>query len=200
MSLRRVSLVSVGLAVGALACGSSPDPIYYAMAPVRGARQAGWAHMIELRRPALAGYLDRGEIVRRVVDYRLRVSSGESWSEPLGDMIARLVEEDLAERLPGSIVFAEGSPISSDPDAVVSVDISRFDVGDDGQLTLLAEIAVERPPNHTSVGSRRVELQMRPAGRGTEALVGAMSDLLGKLADDISEYLRSASRAPEVRR
>jgi uncharacterized lipoprotein YmbA len=201
MKWRHVSLVSASLALVALGCGSSPEPVYYAMAPVHGTiHQPGWAHMIKLRRPALAGYLDRAEIVSRVVDYRLRVTSGESWSEPLGDMVARLLGEDLAERLPGSIVFAESSPISSDPDAVVSVDIQRFDVGDDGQLALLAEITVEKPPDHTLLGSRRVELHMRPPASGTEGLVGAMSTLLGKLADDMSDYLRSAPPVAEASR
>jgi hypothetical protein len=200
MTMRRVSLAAVGLAVVAFGCASSPDPVYYAMAPVRGAPQPGWAHMIELRRPALAGYLDRAEIVSRVADYRLRVASGESWSEPLGDMIARLIGEDLADRLPGSIVFNETSPISANPDAVVSVDIQRFDVGSDGQVTLLAEIAVEKPPSHDPIGSRRVELRIRPSDSGTAGLVGAMSALLGELSDDVSDYLRNAAPAPEARR
>jgi uncharacterized protein len=179
-----VTLTSTG-------CGSSPEPIYYAMAPARGAPAPGWARLIQLRRPALAGYLDRAEIVSRVVDYRLRIASGESWSEPLGDMIGRLLGEDLAERLPGSIVFAEASPISADPDAIVSVDIQRFDMGEDGAVTLLAEVAVEKPPSRAAIASRRIELRARPPGGGTAGLVAAMSALLGQLADAVSVYLRA---------
>jgi len=195
--MHRVLVFALG--VGALglsaACGSSPDPIYYAMAPshATGAGQPGWAHLVELRRPALAGYLDRAEIVSRVVDYRLRVASGESWSEPLGDMIGRLLGENLANRLPGTIVFSESSPISASPDAVVSVDIQRFDLGDDGAVTLLAEVTVEKPPSHAPLGSRRVELRARPAASGTVGLVGAMSSLLGQLADVIAVYLRTVA-------
>jgi len=182
----------VAFAVLLSACGSSPEPAYYAMAPVHGAPRAGWAHLIQLRRTALAGYLDRAEIVSRVVAYRMRVEGGESWSEPLGDMVGRLLGEDLAERLPGSIVFAEASPISADPDAVVSVDIQRFDRGEDGAVVLLAEITVEKPPSRSAVGSRRVELELRPSGTDTPALVAAMSALLGQLADVVAVYLRSA--------
>jgi uncharacterized lipoprotein YmbA len=179
--------------LAALGCGSSPNTIYYAMASTRGAPQAGWPHLIQLRRPALAGYLDRDEIVSRVVAYRLQVASGESWSEPLGDMIGRLVGEDLSERLPGSIVFTEASPISADPDAVVSLDIQRFDVGADGAVVLLAEFTLERPPSHTAFRSRRVELRMRPSDSGTAALVGTMSALLGQLADEVAAELRSGT-------
>jgi uncharacterized lipoprotein YmbA len=196
MNLRRTYLLGVGVLFASLGCGSSPDPIYYAMAPTRGVVEAGWAHVIELRRPALAGYLDREEIVSRVVDYRLRVAGGASWSEPLGDMIGRLIEEDLAERLPGSVVFTETSPISTDPDAVVSVDIQRFDRGDDGQVVLLAEVTVERPPSRMPIRTRRLKLQVRPRGPETAALVGAMSALLGQLADDVSLCFRSPPPTP----
>jgi uncharacterized protein len=188
-ALALVSIVT-GAALALVGCGSSPEPAYYAMAPARGVAEPGWAHLIQLRRTALAGYLDRAEIVSRVSSYRLRVASGDSWSEPLGDMVGRLLGEDLADRLPGSIVFTEASPISADPDAVVSLDIQRFDMGDDGVVTLLAEVTVERPPSRSAVGSRRVELHLRPSGSSTSALVGAMSTLLGQLADDVAVYLR----------
>jgi uncharacterized lipoprotein YmbA len=180
-------------ALAAMGCGSSPSAIYYSMASTPGVPQAGWAHLIQLRRPALAGYLDRAEIVSRVVAYRLHVAQGESWSEPLGDMIGRLVGEDLSERLPGSIVFTEASPISADPDAVVSLDIQRFDVGADSTLRLLAEFTLEKPPSHTAFGTRRVELRMRPSDSGTAALVGTMSALLGQLADEVAAELRSGT-------
>jgi hypothetical protein len=108
-------------------------------------------------------------------------------------MIGRLLGENLANRLPGTIVFSESSPISASPDAVVSVDIQRFDLGDDGAVTLLAEVTVEKPPSHAPLGSRRVELRARPAASGTVGLVGAMSSLLGQLADVIAVYLRTVA-------
>jgi uncharacterized lipoprotein YmbA len=200
MTMCRVYRVFMTLAaLAAIGCGSSPNAIYYAMASTHGASQAGWAHLIQLRRPALAGYLDRAEIVSRVVAYRLHVASGESWSEPLGDMIGRLVGEDLSERLPGSIVFTEASPISADPDAVVSLDVQRFDVGADGAVVLLAEFTLEKPPSHTAFGSRRVEIRMRPSDSGTAALVGTMSVLLGQLADEVAAELRSGTSSRDAR-
>jgi uncharacterized lipoprotein YmbA len=177
--------------LGVAACGISPEPVYYAMTPVRGHPDPGWARTVQLRRPALAGYLDRGEIVSRVVDTRLLVSKGESWSEPLGDMIGRLLGEDLATRLPGSIVYTEASPISATPDAIVAIDVPRFDVGEDGQLVLVAEVTVERLPDRTAVASRRLELRDAPRSFGTAGLVRSMSVLLGRLADDVAVDLRA---------
>jgi uncharacterized protein len=199
----RLATLSAMLFATALACGcgSSPEPVYYAMAPAHGTPRPGWARVIELRRPALAGYLDRAEIVSSVATYRLRLASNEDWSEPLGDMVGRLMGEDLADRLPGSIVYSELSSLASHPDAVVSLDLQRFDRGADGVVSLVAEITVERMPSHVPVGVRRVELRRRPSGSGTGALVAAMSEMLGELADVVAPYLREGdtrvATAPE---
>jgi hypothetical protein len=179
-------------AVALLGCGASPEPTYYALAPTTGAARSGATHMIELRRPGLAGYLDRSDIVRRVSDYRLTVASAERWGEPLGDMIARVLAEDLAQRLPGSIVFTEAAAVSAVPDATVEMDIQRFDLGADGAVSLAAQIAVERgrerEPGTTTVQS--VELRSDHGGAGTPWLAGEMSALLGRLADSIAAMLR----------
>lgn len=192
MTMRLVPvLILAAAALDVTACGSSPEPVYYTMAPKEGAPRAGWAHLIELRKPALAGYLDRAEIVSRVVAYRLRIASGDSWSEPLGDMIGRLLSDDLAARLPGSLVFTELSPIAADPDAIVSLDVERFDLGEEGFVVLVAEVTVERPTSHAPVASRRLVLKMAPAGPDTASLVAAMSSLVGRLSDVVASYLRT---------
>jgi uncharacterized lipoprotein YmbA len=190
----RVVVLAALVGIVAPACGSSPDPVYYSLAAnpmTPGAAHASWAHVIKLRRPALAGYLDRTDIVSRVANYRLHVASGDSWSEPLGDMIGRVLAEDLSQRLAGSVVFTEMSPISADPDAVVSVDIQRFDAGSDGTLTLRAEVAVERAKDRVPIAVETIELHGRPASSDTASLVAAMSDLVAQLAARVAPYLES---------
>jgi uncharacterized lipoprotein YmbA len=188
------AVLGLSLSVGTSACGSSPDAVYFVLSPVPASHPpeatASWAHLVKVRRPAIAGYLDRAEIVSRVADYRLRVASGESWSEPFGDMIGRVLGEDLGERLRGSIVFSEASPISADPDAVVSVDIQRFDVGDDGDVTLRAEVAIERARDRATASVSNVDLKAHPRAAGTAALARAMSDLIGQLADRVALDLK----------
>lgn len=195
---RLVLLSAISLSSIALGCGSSAEPTYFALSAANQPRltsaQATWAHVIKLRRPAIAGYLDRAEIVSGVADHRLRVASGESWGEPLGDMIGRVLAEDLSARL-GSVVFTEASPISANPDAVVSVDIQRFDADDTHTVTLLGQIAVERTSDHASLATRNVALRL-PAPPGTASLVAAMSQLVSQLADQVAPYLVDAPHEP----
>jgi uncharacterized lipoprotein YmbA len=173
------------------ACGSSAEPAFYALAPTRGVAENRGLHTVRIRRPGLAGYLDRPEIVRQVTDYRLGVAVNERWGEPLDAMLGRVLAEDVEQRVPGASVFTEDGAITQDPDATVEVDIRRFDVGAEGRVNLWAEVAVERASHQGQPATRSVQLSAVPASAATSALVATMSDLLGQLADQIAALLRS---------
>jgi len=186
----------VATVLAASGCAASPEPAYYALAPSEGAPRRAGPRTIELRHPALAGYLDRARIVVRVADYRLRFATGERWAEPLDDMIGRVLAEDLSDRLPGSAVFRERAASARAPDAVVDVDIERFDAGADGAVTLRAQVAVGFRSGGRTTTSRSLVLSGRPAAVGTPALAATMSELLGRLADAIAVVLAGPPGPP----
>ncbi len=183
---RRVLLL--GLALGAC---SSPEPAYYTLAAVPGTPRGGAPGTIELRRPGIAGYLDRPEIVRSGGDYRLRVAAGERWGEPFGDLFGRVLAEDLNQRLTGTSVFTAAGAISAQADAALELDVQRFDLDAGGDVVLLAQIAVSRTRRGPAT-TRVFRLTQRPAGPSTAELVAAMSMALGALADAAADMLRRA--------
>jgi uncharacterized lipoprotein YmbA len=184
-------------------CGSSPEPVFYALAPSPGHAETIASRVVEVRRPALAGYLDRPDIVTRVAGYQLRLVSVERWGEPLADMIARVLAEDMADRLPASTVFSESSGFSGDPETTVELQVQRFDVGEDGTLALVVEVGVQSAHGSAATEWKSFALKGRPEGAGTPSLVAAMSLLLGRLADGIVPMLRGrpaeTSRLPTTR-
>ena len=176
--------------VAALAgCSTSREPTLYALASRPGTVREHGPRTIELRKPALAGYLDQDGIVEGVSDFRVRVAREDDWGEPLGDMVARVLAEDLAARLPGTTVLAEGAGLETRPEATVSVAIQRFDRDGRRDVVLRAQVAVERR-GAASIAATPVELRVPVAGSDTRSLVAAMSDLLGELADRIAPLLR----------
>jgi uncharacterized lipoprotein YmbA len=182
--LRRALLLTP-LVLAAARC-ASPDPAIYTLRAVPGEARAGGPSAVKIARPGLAGYLDRSEIVRDSAANRLALRSGERWGEPLGDMIGRVLAEDLAQRMTGSSVFTEAGSISVDPAATIEVDIQRFDLDAGGTVVLLAQVAVEPGRSHDPLGTRSIRLTLPPASDSTSDLVGAMSKLLGQLADQIA--------------
>ena len=181
------------LAGAASACASA-EPSYFTLAAVPGPTRRGGPAQVELRRPGLAGYLDRPEIVRSSSPYSLRVIGAERWGEPLGDLFARILAEDLNNRLPGSSVFTSTGSITAEADATVEMDIQRFDADPSGQVVLLAQVAVSRGRARASAATRVVRLTVQPAGPGTASLVAAMSTALGQLADALAAMLQVSGR------
>ncbi|HEY0419815.1 MAG TPA: PqiC family protein [Acetobacteraceae bacterium] len=176
------------LALGACA---SPEPAYFTLAPVPGPAIASGPRLVEMRRPGLAGYLDRPEIVRASSAYQLRLLGGERWAEPFGDMVSRVLIEDLNQRLPGTSVFSATGAISADASANLEVDVQRFDSDASGLVRLVAQVAIARGRNRPPVSTRAIQLTQMPTGRSTGELAAAMSALLGQMSDQIATMLRS---------
>lgn len=191
MTIPRRALPGLLLAGMVPAC-ASPEPSYFTLAVVPGTPAPGGPAVVELRRPGLAGYLDRQEIVRASGPYSLRYNGAERWGEPFGDLIARVLSEDLNQRLPGSNVFTSTGAITAEADATVELDIGRFDADASGQAVLAAQVAVSRKGARASAATRSVRLAVRPNGPGTTELVAAMSRALGQLADTVAAMLRQA--------
>jgi len=173
-----------------LASCSSPEPAYYTLAAVRGTPQGRGPALVELRRPGLAGYLDRPEIVRSNTQYQLRVGSGERWGEPFGDMVSRVLAEDLNSRLPGTSVFTSTGAISVDAGATIEMDVQRFDADPSGTVQFLAQVAVSRGRNRANATARAIRVTVTPASGSTADYVAAMSNALGQAADQIAAMLR----------
>jgi uncharacterized lipoprotein YmbA len=137
-------VLALPIVLVSLAGCSSPDPTYYTLQPVPGTAISGAPATVEVRRPGLAGYLDRSDIVLKSESYTLSLNAQKQWAEPLGDMIGRVLTQDLSQRLPGKSVFTQSGAITADADMRVEVDIQAFDADGSGDAILTAQVAVER--------------------------------------------------------
>lgn len=198
MRRREVLLAPLGLA---LARCASPDPAIYTLRAVPGPVQSGGPASVKLTRPGLAGYLDRSEIVRDSTANRLLLRGGERWGEPLGDMIGRVLAEDLSQRLAGTSVFTEAGAISADAAETVELDVQRFDLDVSGVVVLLAQVAVQPGHDSRQVITHSLRLTAQPTANATPALVTAMSSVLGQLADALAGLLvQGAAVSTRLRR
>jgi uncharacterized protein len=164
-------------------CGSSPSTAYYALAAVSGTIRQASLGTIEVRRPSIAGYLDRAEILTQWDGHRIQLAQSECWGEPIASMIGRVLAEDLTHRLRGTIVFSAASDLSIQASTVVELAIWKFDLDRDGSVHLDALTSVRASGQQST---RAIALQARPATTDTNAVVAAMSSVLGQLADEIS--------------
>jgi uncharacterized protein len=181
------------LMAGALAsagCASSPEPQFYTLFPNEGRTWPNEPLEVQLRRPALPGYLDRPQIVRHEQPGKLEFSGADRWGAPLDGMIGSILVQNLAQRLPRASVYGESGAISSSPDALVEVDVQRFELTEHGSVELVAQVAVHWPKTRAAAQLERYSLRRSPRDRSTARLVTEMSGLLAELANAIARGLR----------
>jgi uncharacterized protein len=190
-------LIAVTLLAAQVAC-SSPNPDLYTIAPVTGATQTGAPKVIELRQIGLARYLERSQIVRSSENYRLDVMSNDWWGEPLGAMLARVLVEELSQRLPQSTVFAETGAVSVSPDATIELNVSRLDENSAGVLVLQAQTAVT-VKGRGAPATRSFRFEVTPPDGGIAGEVAAISTAIGQLADGLATMLSSPTTGRAAR-
>ncbi|GBQ86295.1 hypothetical protein AA13595_1862 [Gluconacetobacter johannae DSM 13595] len=184
---RGLGLLAVAAVAPLAACSS--DPAFYTLAPWPGPAQGGAPAVIEVRTPTVALSLDRDRIVGSDGDYRIKLSSGDAWSESLPTMIAHVLTANLQQRLPGSAVFAQNDSAAGTPLAVVELDVTRFARDGAGRAVLAGSLAVH--PVGVPGSSSVLGLTLPVQGGGTPGMVAALSGLLGQVADEAAVRLRT---------
>jgi uncharacterized lipoprotein YmbA len=183
-------VLAFGIALAAAAC-SSPNPDLYTIAPVPGSELNGGPKVVALRGVGVARYLQRNQIVRSSEDYRVDLKANDWWGEPLDAMMARVLIEDLSQRLPGSTIYTSAGAVTESPQATVEIEIRRLDLDKSGNLILVAEASVSLKDSK-SPDTRRIRLSTVPPMPSVSGQIAATSSAVAQLADRIAEMLVTA--------
>jgi uncharacterized lipoprotein YmbA len=178
------------LAIACLAGCASPEPKLYTIAAVHGSVVSGTPKVVLLRQIALAGFLDRQQIVRSSENYRLDVMANDWWGEPLGAMLGRVLVDELSQRLPGSSVYAESGAVSVSPDASVELNVQRLDADAAGNVVLAAQAAVVFERRRSAPVTRSFRVVVPQPTADVPGEVAAISTAVGQLADGLATMLR----------
>jgi uncharacterized protein len=192
--MRRLALLAALGLFSALTDCSSPNPNLYTIAPISAATQTGAPKVIAMRQIGIARYLERNQIVRSSENYRLDVEANDWWGEPIGAMLARVLVDELGQRLPTSTVYAETGAVSVSADATIELNVTRLDLNTSGVLLAQAQAAV-------TVKGRRAPLtqgfhfEVTPPAGDVAGEVAAISTAVGQLADGLASMLVAAQAA-----
>jgi len=190
MLMSRYSLAACLLVPLALASCASPNAkIYTLIALGSDVRSTGRPVTLSVATVGVPKYLDRPQIVRRSGEVELGVAEFERWGEPLGNMVQRVLAEDLTRRLPRGSVVTTSRTLTGDETSSIELDLSRFDAQADGTIVLDAQWRIRRNGRGVSP-PQTVRITRRPADAGTPATVKAMSDAIGDLAARIAARMR----------
>ena len=188
-------LIPALLTLALTACASSPQTRFFALDPVApGAATADRAGAV--REPVkvdavhIPPALDRDSVVRGESGNQLEISSQDRWAGDLGEMIRRVLTQDLAQRLPSGMVIAPESPAPASARGIV-VDILTFQP-QAGEVVLDADWTLLQGTQSNPVLRRSTHLTT-PAASSAQSQAAAMSTLLGELADAIAAQIGRGS-------
>ncbi len=143
---------------------------------------------------ALPGYLDRRGLVTRVEANRVEAARNDLWAEPVGGAFKSVLEEDLRLRLPDTVLRGFPWPQGATPDLAVAVDVTRFEATGAGTVELKGRWTLRLPHKRTVLVERDSSIVLPVAGSESDVVVAALSEALGRLADEIAAEVAIRAR------
>jgi uncharacterized lipoprotein YmbA len=142
----------------------------------------------------IPGYLDRPQMVTRTESTEITLEEFHRWAEPLGDMTARVLAQDIALSLPGSRTLLHPWGAAETVDARVQVTILRLD-GFKGKDAVLEAAWLLSRGKGAPLLVRRSVLTETIGPDTYEALVAAWSRALAALGKEIAAAVRDLPAA-----
>lgn len=184
----------VMLAALALAsCGTSPKTHYFTLAAIPAGAQSTVAitSPVTVAAVHVPPSLDRREMVRRTGENTVDISSQDRWSAPLGDMIRRVLSQDLAARLTEGKVVPPDSPAPPHTAQIV-LSIAQFGPDGSGSSVLEGSWSLLKQDRNAPLLRRAIALKIDSSTAGGSGQAAAMSQLLGELANRMAGILAKA--------
>ena len=179
--------IALVCAAALAACGSSPPTRYFsleAVAPAAPAAASGMAP-VQLGAVRVPASLDRPEIVAQDARYELAVRDNDHWGAPLGPMMRRTLAQDLLSRLPAGAFVLPDAPAPAGARGIV-VTILDLRANADGRLTFEGSWTLTAGETGTAVLTQQVSLSEPMPSAASPEIAGALSRVLGRLADRIA--------------
>ncbi len=181
-------LIFICLALSLTNCGSSPKTHFFTLSakPPSGGQPAPISLPVTVAAVHVPPSLDRREMARGTGGNAVDVDEQDRWTAPLGDMVRRVLSEDLAERISKERIILPDAPAPRDTGQIV-LSISEYGptggaVKLDGSWSLLSS-------NQKLILRRDVALQTPSPAPDANGQAAAMSELLGQLASDVTDAL-----------
>jgi len=188
ISKRTAGLLLIVAAVAS--CRSSPPKHFYVLDPVppQQGQSALTRSAVQVASVNIPPAVDRQEMVRESAAESLQISDRNRWGAPLADMTQDVLTRDLMQRLPASQVIP---PRTGAPSGAyeVTVDLLQFGSDATGNVVLEGGWSLYRLGADMPLLNRNVKLSEKPASGDYADEARQMSQLVGRLADDIARAI-----------
>jgi hypothetical protein len=138
----------------------------------------------------LPEFLDRPQIVSRQATNRLRLADRQRWAEPLGDNIARVIQEDLVGALGSERVLLYPWSPALGVDRQITVEVLHCEAGD-GDVLFEARWTMQDREGKVLLRPRRSSQRLKVTQPPDyDRMVAALSEALARFSAEIAVAVR----------
>jgi hypothetical protein len=185
--------------MGLAGCASTPPANFFLLTPMeeaegRAAALSDKGVRVGIGPVTFPDFLDRPQIVSRAGSNRLELDELNRWGGALQDGFLRTLSENLAHLLGTANILVYPTEVRFPVELRVIGNVLRFEGSADGEAVLKVRWAVFDAYSERPLAMRESVYRNRVAGKGTEALVAAMSESLGDFSRDLAGTLKQLPR------
>jgi len=137
-------------------------------------------------------YLDRSQMVNRVSENRVELSSRNRWAEPLAQSFAQTLSNNLSESLATRSIVAYPWYRSAAPDYQIRIQVVRFETDWTGNARLVASWTIVDPASGRQLSAGTSNLSEPVKGSDADASAAALSRVLGAFSTELATAIRQA--------
>ncbi len=190
-----LALLAIIVAVGA--CSSTQPSTFYTLSSLRTSSaakpvSANGALAVGVGPITLPQYLDRPQIVTRNSPNRMDLAEFNKWAEPMGDIFARVMTENLAILIGSQNVVSLPRRRLVPLDYQVEIDISQFDTEASGRTVLAARWSLfDKDGDEPLLTRNSVFTDNAANAQSYDSVVASMSRTVEALSREIAEAIKS---------
>lgn len=183
------------LAIFLSGCGGSKPSKFYALTPVKGVTGdfktslPATPFAIGIRTLKFPEYLLRQQIVRRTSSSEITMAEFDRWAEPLDANFQRVLIENLSRDVPTNNIFLFPTKDSSLTNYQLLVEVTEFE-STGSSVTLSARWGIAKGEEILFLMDKKSSFSENVSNENYDAIVAAMSRLMGKLSEEIAREIR----------
>lgn len=146
----------------------------------------------------LPSYVNRPQVVTRMKQNEVHLAEFNQWAEPLKESVTRVLAENLSILLSTDEVAVYPWKQAIKVDYQVSVEVTEFGMGANGETSLVARSRIFTGDGRTLLLTKRSTLTQRSADQDYREMASAMSRNFADLSEEIAEAIRSIAERGRV--
>ncbi len=190
-----LALLTTLVAVGA--CSRTEPSNFYTLSSLRTSSAAkpaseSGALAVGVGPITLPQYLDRSQIVTRSSPNRMGLAEFNKWAEPMSDIFARVMTENLSILIGSQNVVSLPRRRLVPLDYQVEIDVSQFDTEESGRTVLAARWSLFGKDGDKPLLTRNSVITDNAANaQNYESVVASMSRTVEALSREIAQAIKS---------